>query len=195
MTIAVLILMTALFIQKTAGFLSSFPTILLITTLLRLSLNLASTRLILAHGHEGPAAAGAVIEAFGGFVMGGNFVIGVIVFAILIIVNFVVITKGSGRIAEVAARFTLDAMPGKQMAIDADLSAGLIDEPEARRAPQGARRRERVLRLDGRCVQVRARRRLRRPDHHLHQRHRRHGHRHRAERPAVHAGGATPTPC
>ena len=132
MTMSVLILMTVLFIQKPLEF-SSFPTILLITTLLRLSLNLASTRLILAHGHEGPDAAGDVIEAFAGFVMGGNFVIGVIVFAILTIVNFVVITKGSGRIAEVAARFTLDAMPGKQMAIDADLSAGLIDEPEARR--------------------------------------------------------------
>ncbi|HUD85988.1 MAG TPA: flagellar biosynthesis protein FlhA, partial [Xanthobacteraceae bacterium] len=105
----------------------------LIATMLRLALNLASTRLILARGHEGTAAAGHVIEAFGNFVMGGNFVIGIIVFTILVIVNFVVITKGSGRIAEVAARFHLDAMPGKQMAIDADLSAGLIDEKEARR--------------------------------------------------------------
>ena len=101
--------------------------------MLRLSLNLASTRLILSQGHEGTAAAGHVIEAFGNFVMGGNFVIGIIVFTILVIVNFVVITKGSGRIAEVAARFHLDAMPGKQMAIDADLSAGMIDEGEARR--------------------------------------------------------------
>jgi flagellar biosynthesis protein FlhA len=107
--------------------------VLLIATMLRLALNLASTRLILAHGHEGTAAAGHVIEAFGNFVMAGNFVIGVIVFTILVIVNFVVITKGSGRIAEVAARFNLDAMPGKQMAIDADLSAGMIDETEARR--------------------------------------------------------------
>ena len=107
---------------------SAFPTVLLISTMLRLSLNLASTRLILSHGHEGTAAAGHVIEAFGNFVMGGNFVIGIIVFTILVIVNFVVITKGSGRIAEVAARFHLDSMPGKQMAIDADLSAGLIDE-------------------------------------------------------------------
>ncbi|HEX8962931.1 MAG TPA: flagellar biosynthesis protein FlhA, partial [Rhodocyclaceae bacterium] len=105
---------------------------LLISTMLRLALNLASTRLILAHGHEGTAAAGHVIEAFGNFVMAGNFVIGIIVFTILVIVNFVVITKGSGRIAEVAARFSLDAMPGKQMAIDADLSAGLIDEKTAR---------------------------------------------------------------
>ena len=129
---SVLILMTSLFIHAPLEF-SSFPTILLISTMMRLSLNLASTRLILSHGHNGTAAAGHVIEAFGNFVMGGNFVIGIIVFSILVIVNFVVITKGSGRIAEVAARFTLDAMPGKQMAIDADLSAGLIDENEARR--------------------------------------------------------------
>jgi len=131
-TFSVLILMTALFIQAPLEF-SAFPTVLLIATMLRLALNLASTRLILAHGHEGTAAAGHVIQAFGNFVMGGNFVIGIIVFTILVIVNFVVITKGSGRIAEVAARFHLDAMPGKQMAIDADLSAGLIDEKEARR--------------------------------------------------------------
>jgi flagellar biosynthesis protein FlhA len=130
-TLSILILMTALFIQAPLEF-SAFPTILLISTMLRLSLNLASTRLILTHGHEGTAAAGHVIEAFGNFVMGGNFVIGIIVFAILVIVNFVVITKGSGRIAEVAARFHLDAMPGKQMAIDADLSAGLIDEKTAK---------------------------------------------------------------
>ena len=130
-TFSVLILMTSLFIQAPLEF-SSFPTVLLISTMLRLALNLASTRLILAHGHEGTTAAGHVIAAFGNFVMGGNFVIGVIVFTILVIVNFVVITKGSGRIAEVAARFNLDAMPGKQMAIDADLSAGLIDEKVAR---------------------------------------------------------------
>src|ERR1700719_3274055 len=130
--LSVLILMTSLFIHAPLEF-SAFPTVLLIATMLRLALNLASTRLILANGHTGTSAAGHVIEAFGNFVMGGNFVIGMIVFGILVIVNFVVITKGSGRIAEVAARFTLDAMPGKQMAIDADLSAGLIDETEARR--------------------------------------------------------------
>jgi flagellar biosynthesis protein FlhA len=129
--LSILILMTSLFIQTPLEF-SSFPTVLLISTMLRLALNLASTRLILAHGHEGTAAAGHVIEAFGNFVMAGNFVIGLIVFIILVIVNFVVITKGSGRIAEVAARFHLDAMPGKQMAIDADLSAGLIDEKSAK---------------------------------------------------------------
>ncbi|HVJ35533.1 MAG TPA: flagellar biosynthesis protein FlhA [Terriglobia bacterium] len=131
-TLSVLILMVVLFIEKPLDF-STFPTILLIVTMLRLSLNLASTRLILTHGHEGTAAAGHVIEAFGGFIMGGNYVIGIIVFAILVLVNFVVITKGSGRIAEVSARFSLDAMPGKQMAVDADLSAGLIDEAEAKK--------------------------------------------------------------
>jgi flagellar biosynthesis protein FlhA len=132
---SVMILMTALFIQKPLEF-SSFPTVLLIATMLRLGLNLATTRLILAEGHNGTDAAGHVIEAFGNFITRGNFVIGVVVFIILIIVNFIVITKGSGRIAEVAARFNLDAMPGKQMAIDADLSAGLIDEAgaKARRA-------------------------------------------------------------
>src|SRR5476651_477680 len=134
-TLSILILMTALFIHTPLEF-SSFPTVLLIATMLRLALNLASTRLILSRGHEGTDAAGHVIEAFGNFVMSGNFVIGIIVFAILVIVNFVVITKGSGRIAEVAARFHLDAMPGKQMAIDADLSAGMIDEKEARRRRQ-----------------------------------------------------------
>ncbi|HWI26916.1 MAG TPA: flagellar biosynthesis protein FlhA [Stellaceae bacterium] len=131
-TFSVVILMVALFIQRPLEF-SSFPTVLLIATMLRLALNLASTRLILSHGHEGTAAAGHVIQAFGNFVMGGNFVIGVIVFTILVVVNFVVITKGSGRIAEVAARFSLDSMPGKQMAIDADLSAGLINEEIARK--------------------------------------------------------------
>jgi len=131
MTLSVLILMTVLFMQRPLDF-SSFPMVLLIATMIRLALNLASTRLILSDGHQGTDAAGKVIQAFGNFVMSGNFVIGMVVFAILVIVNFVVITKGSGRIAEVAARFSLDAMPGKQMAIDADLSAGLIDENEAR---------------------------------------------------------------
>src|SRR5271165_4211900 len=131
-TSAVLILMTALLIKKPLEF-TAFPTVLLVTTLYRLGLNLASTRLILSHGHEGSEAAGQTIKAFGQLMMQGNFIIGVIVFAILIIVNFVVITKGSTRIAEVAARFTLDSMPGKQMAIDADLSSGLINEDEARK--------------------------------------------------------------
>lgn len=129
---SVMILMTSLFIQRPLEF-SSFPTVLLIATMLRLGLNLATTRLILSDGHNGTGAAGNVIEAFGSFVTAGNFVIGIVVFIILVIVNFIVITKGSGRIAEVAARFSLDAMPGKQMAIDADLSAGLIDEDTAKK--------------------------------------------------------------
>ena len=134
--LSVLILMVALWIQKPLDF-SAFPTVLLIATLLRLALNIATTRLILSNGAEGYTAAGHVIAGFANFVMSGDFVIGIIVFVILITVNFVVITKGATRIAEVGARFTLDAIPGKQMAIDADLNSGLIDEKEATR-----RRRE-----------------------------------------------------
>jgi len=130
-TLSVMILMTALFIDKPLQ-LSAFPTILLIATMLRLGLNLASTRLILGHGHEGSHAAGGVIAAFGEFLIGGDTVIGLTIFMILIVINFVVITKGAGRIAEVAARFSLDSMPGKQMAIDADLSAGMISEAQAK---------------------------------------------------------------
>jgi len=135
-TLSVLILMVAIWIERPLDF-SAFPTVLLVATMLRLALNLATTRLILADGHRGLDAAGSVIHGFASFVVGGDFVIGVIVFAILIIVNFIVVTKGAGRIAEVAARFSLDAMPGKQMAIDADLAAGSIDDAEAKR-----RRRE-----------------------------------------------------
>ena len=183
-TLSVLILMTSLFIQTPLEF-SSFPTVLLIATMLRLSLNLASTRLILANGHEGTDAAGHVIQAFGSFVMGGNFVIGMIVFGILVIVNFVVITKGSGRIAEVAARFTLDAMPGKQMAIDADLSAGLIDESEARRRRTELEDESAFFgAMDGASKFVRGEC-DRRPADHLHQHHRRHHHRRCAERSLV----------
>jgi flagellar biosynthesis protein FlhA len=131
-TISLLVLLTSLYITHPLEF-STFPSVLLLTTLYRLSLNIASTRLILLHGNEGTSAAGVVIKSFGQFVVGGNYVVGFIIFIILVIINFVVITKGSGRIAEVAARFTLDAMPGKQMSIDADLNAGLIDEQEARR--------------------------------------------------------------
>ncbi|MBX9707819.1 MAG: flagellar biosynthesis protein FlhA [Caulobacteraceae bacterium] len=128
---SVLILMTALMMKKPLDF-AIFPTVLLVSTLFRLGLNLASTRLVLSHGHEGHDAAGQVIAAFGSLMMGGNFIIGVIIFAIILVVNFVVITKGSTRIAEVSARFTLDSMPGKQMAIDADLSSGLITEDQAK---------------------------------------------------------------
>lgn len=131
-TISLVILLVSMYILKPLE-LSSFPSILLIATLFRLSLNISSTRLVLLHGNEGTMAAGKVIKAFGDFVVGGNYVVGTIVFAILVVVNFVVITKGAGRIAEVAARFTLDAMPGKQMSIDADLNAGLITNEEAKR--------------------------------------------------------------
>ncbi len=131
-TVALLILILSLYTVKATDF-SIFPSILLVTTLFRLSLNVASTRLILLHGDEGPDAAGSVIQSFGQFVVGGNYVVGVVIFIILVIINFMVITKGAGRVAEVAARFTLDAMPGKQMAIDADLNAGLINENEARK--------------------------------------------------------------
>ncbi|MBI9085909.1 MAG: flagellar biosynthesis protein FlhA [Desulfobacterales bacterium] len=130
-TIALVILLVGMYILRPLE-LSAFPSILLITTLFRLSLNIASTRMILLHGNEGTAAAGKVIQSFGGFVVGGNFVVGIIVFLILVLINFMVIVKGAGRIAEVAARFTLDAMPGKQMSIDADLNAGIIEENEAK---------------------------------------------------------------
>jgi flagellar biosynthesis protein FlhA len=123
-TIGLLILLNSIYVMKPLDF-SIFPSLLLLTTLFRLALNVATTRLILLHGQEGPAAAGHVIEGFGQFVVGGNTVVGLIIFLILVLINFIVITKGSTRIAEVAARFTLDAMPGKQMAIDADLNAGL----------------------------------------------------------------------
>jgi flagellar biosynthesis protein FlhA len=130
--VAMLVLLAAIQTRKPLEF-ASFPTVLLITTLMRLSLNVASSRVVLLNGHTGPDAAGKVIEAFGHFLVGGNFAVGLVVFLILVVINFVVITKGAGRIAEVSARFTLDAMPGKQMAIDADLNAGLIAEAEARR--------------------------------------------------------------
>ncbi|HCU84880.1 MAG TPA: flagellar biosynthesis protein FlhA, partial [Methylophilus sp.] len=130
--LSILVLMIGLQTTKPLDFIA-FPTVLLMTTMLRLALNVASTRVVLTEGHAGPDAAGKVIEAFGHFLIGGNYAVGIVVFVILTIINFTVITKGAGRIAEVGARFTLDAMPGKQMAIDADLNAGLIGEDEARR--------------------------------------------------------------
>jgi flagellar biosynthesis protein FlhA len=130
--ISIMVLLVAMYTMKPLDF-AIFPTVLLVTTLLRLSLNVASTRVILLHGHTGPDSAGKVIEAFGHFLVGGNYAVGIVVFIILTLINFIVITKGAGRIAEVSARFTLDAMPGKQMAIDADLNAGLIGEDEARK--------------------------------------------------------------
>ena len=130
--VALMVMMVAAYMVRPLDF-AAFPSVLLLTTLMRLSLNVASTRVVLLEGHTGPGAAGAVIEAFGHFLIGGNFAVGLIVFAILVVINFVVVTKGAERIAEVGARFTLDAMPGKQMAVDADLNAGLIDEKEAKR--------------------------------------------------------------
>jgi len=130
-TLSIVILLLTLYATRPLDF-SVFPSLLLVTTLFRLSLNIASTRLILLNGHHGTLAAGKIIKSFGAFVVGGNPTVGMVIFVILVVINFVVITKGSGRIAEVAARFTLDAMPGKQMAIDADLNAGIIDEKEAR---------------------------------------------------------------
>ena len=129
---ALMVLMVAAYMVKPLDF-AAFPSVILLTTLLRLSLNVASTRVVLLEGHTGAGAAGKVIESFGHFLIGGNFAVGLIVFAILVVINFVVVTKGAERIAEVGARFTLDAMPGKQMAIDADMNAGLIDEKEAKR--------------------------------------------------------------
>lgn len=140
--LSIMVLLVAMFTRRTLDF-AAFPTILLFTTLLRLSLNVASTRIILMDGHTGPAAAGRVVEAFGHFLVGGNFAIGIVVFIILVLINFMVITKGAGRIAEVGARFVLDGMPGKQMAIDADLNAGIIDEEEAKK-----RRKEVALESD-----------------------------------------------
>ncbi len=131
-SVALMVMMVAAYMLKPLDF-AAFPSVLLLTTLMRLSLNVASTRVVLLEGHTGPGAAGAVIEAFGHFLIGGNFAVGLIVFSILVVINFIVITKGAERIAEVSARFTLDAMPGKQMAVDADLNAGLIDEAEAKR--------------------------------------------------------------
>lgn len=132
---SLLVLLVAVYTVKALDF-AVFPTVLLVTTLMRLSLSVASTRAVLLHGHTGTDAAGKVIEAFANFLIGGNYAVGIIVFAILTVINFMVVTKGAGRIAEVSARFALDAMPGKQMAIDADLNAGQIDQAEARRRRQ-----------------------------------------------------------
>jgi flagellar biosynthesis protein FlhA len=136
LSLSILILLVSIYIKRALEF-SVFPSLLLLSTLYRLALNVATTRQILTHGHQGPQSAGSMIASFGNFVIGNNYVIGLVVFTILIVINFVVITKGSGRVAEVAARFTLDALPGKQMSIDADLNSGMINETEARR-----RRRE-----------------------------------------------------
>src|ERR1700724_3304522 len=136
--LSIVIMMSVFYVSRPVEF-GVFPTVLLVATLLRLALNVASTRVVLLNGHSGPGAAGRVIQSFGEFVIGGNFAVGVVVFIILTIINFVVVTKGAGRISEVSARFTLDSMPGKQMAIDADLNAGLITQDEARPRRQEVR--------------------------------------------------------
>ncbi|PQA46746.1 flagellar biosynthesis protein FlhA [Amnimonas aquatica] len=136
--LSLMILFAVIYVQRPMDF-SAFPTVLLVATLLRLGLNVASTRVVLMEGHQGPGAAGQVIEAFGHFIIGGNFAVGIVVFAILVIINFMVVTKGAGRVSEVTARFTLDAMPGKQMAIDADLNAGIISQDEARKRREDVR--------------------------------------------------------
>ena len=133
--LGLVVLLAAIYSERPLDF-AVFPTVLLVTTLLRLALNVASTRVVLLDGHTGTDAAGQVIEAFGAFVIGGNYAVGLVVFSILVIINFVVVTKGAGRISEVSARFTLDAMPGKQMAIDADVNAGVITQEEARERRQ-----------------------------------------------------------
>ena len=182
LSLSALILMVALWVPRPVDF-NSFPTLLLVVTMLRLSLNVASTRLILSEGHTGTRAAGGVIEGFSRFIASGNFVIGIIVFAILVIINFVVISKGSTRIAEVSARFSLDAMPGKQMAIDADLGAGLIDEAEARARRKHLEDETGFYGAMGRSLEVRARRRGGGGHHHPHQRGRGHPDRRDAARP------------
>ena len=130
-TLSLVIVFAVIYVKRPMDF-SAFPSVLLLATLLRLALNVASTRVVLLEGHQGPGAAGKVIESFGHFIIGGNFAVGIVVFAILVIINFMVVTKGAGRVSEVTARFTLDAMPGKQMAIDADLNAGVLTQEEAR---------------------------------------------------------------
>ena len=150
LTMAIAILLVSVYAGRPLDF-SVFPTVLLLSTLFRLSLSVASTRLVLVHGHEGTAAAGHIIETFGNFVVGGNYIVGTVVFILLVIINFVVITKGSGRVAEVAARFVLDSLPGKQMSIDAEMNAGLINEEEAQSAAKTRRAGSRLLRSHGWC--------------------------------------------
>ena len=165
-SLSLLILFVGMYIRRPLDF-SVFPSVLLITTLFRLSLNIASTRLILLHGDEGPAAAGRLIKAFGTFIVGGNYVVGCVVFLILIIINFVVITKGAGRVAEVAARFTLDAMPGKQMSHRRRSERGAHRRRGREKKKESRRGRGRLLWGHGRGEQVRQRRRHRRHHYHI----------------------------
>ena len=152
--LAILMLTVTLFIERPLDF-SAFPTILLASLMLRLSLNVSSTKLIIGQGHTGTDAAGHVIEGFADFIMGGNLVLGLVIFIVLLIVNFIVITKGAGRMAEVGARFALDGMPGRQLAIDADMSAGAIDHAEAKAPARTGTGRDELFRLAGRRVEIR----------------------------------------
>ena len=186
---ALLILLTAMFVHRPLDF-AAFPAVILVMTLFRLALNVSATRLVLLDGY-----AGKVIDTFGHFVVGGSLIVGLVVFAILLVIQFVVITNGAGRVAEVGARFTLDAMPGKQMAIDADLNSGLIDEDEARKRRARGARRGRLLRRDGRCLEVRQGRRDRRDHHHAGQPDRRLRGRRRPERHVLRRRASTPTAC
>ena len=178
-----------MYLQKPLEF-SAFPSLLLLTTMFRLAINVSVTRLILTKGD-----AGSVVRDFGQFVVGGDVVIGLVIFLILVVIQFVVVTNGAGRVAEVAARFTLDAMPGKQMAIDADLNAGLITDAEARSPPPGDRTRGRLLRRDGRCLEVRQGRRDGGRDHHRDQPDRRDRGRRRPAPHRVRDRRPTPTRC
>ncbi len=188
-TAALVIVLVSMYVKRPLDF-SSFPSLLLVATLFRLALNISATRLVLRNGY-----AGSVIHAFGTFVIGGSLVIGLVIFAILLVIQFVVITNGAGRVAEVGARFTLDAMPGKQMAIDADLNSGVIDDKEARRRRAEVTVRGRLLRLDGRRVQVRQGRRDRRHHHHDGQPGRRPRARHRPAPPELLRRRCRPTAC
>ena len=193
-TISVMVLLVSMYITKPVEF-SVFPTALLLMTLFRLALNISSSRLILLNGNSGTSAAGEVIEAFGNFVVGGNYIIGVVIFLVLIAIQYVVINHGAVRISEVTARFTLDAMPGKQMSIDSDLNAGLIDESEARCAAQGTRRGGGILRRHGRRVAIHAARRGGEHPDHGDQYHRRVPDRRVPARHGVCSGRSRPTRC
>ena len=191
---SVIVLMVSMYITKPVEF-NVFPTTLLLLTLFRLALNISSSRLILLNGNTGTSAAGDVIEAFGNFVVGGNYIIGAVIFLVLIAIQYVVINHGAVRISEVTARFTLDALPGKQMSIDSDLNAGLIDENEARSAAQAAGDRSRVLRRHGRRIALHAARRGGEHPDHRHQHHRRIPDRRSAARHGLCGARSRPTPC
>ena len=186
---ALTVVVATMYLGKALDF-AAFPSLLLLTTMFRLAINVSVTRLILTNGD-----AGSVVKAFGQFVVGGNVVVGLVIFLILVVIQFVVVTNGAGRVAEVGARFTLDAMPGKQMAIDADLNAGLITDDAGARAPLGDRARGRLLRGDGRCLEVRQGRRDGRGDHHRDQPRRRHHRRHAPAPPGRSPKPPTTTRC